>query len=112
MANRIEISLAADGSIALHLPLHTCRVQMTVEGVALLRHVLQANERRLGDDGNPTQWQLDQWLKSAEGRGALQLAGDRKRFADIKAKTEVGVRKIKPRGVPFNLDTINLEDLI
>lgn len=85
---------------------------MTVEGVALLRHVLQSREQgvdRLGSRGNPTQWDLDQWLKSAAGQGALQLAGDRKRFAKIKAATGVSVAVCKPT---FNLDDINMEDLL
>jgi hypothetical protein len=109
----IEISLAANGNINLHLPMHVAQVPMSVEGVALLRHVLQANTkgaRKVGEDGNPTQWQLDAWLKSPQGQGALQLAGERKRFAQIKAATDVQVRRT--RSVPINIEGMDLDDLL
>jgi hypothetical protein len=108
----IEISLAANGNLLLHLPLHKCQVPLSVAGLAVIRHVLQANAKgrtKLGQDGNPTQHNLDTWLKSPSGQGALQLAGDRKRFAEIKRATDVEVKRMNK--VPINLD-LDVMDLI
>lgn len=110
---RFEISLAADGNLNLHLPLHTVTVPLNEQGVALLRHILQANSRgatQLAEAGNPTQWQLDAWLKSPQGMGALQLAGDRKRHAAIKAATGVAI-KVRRAAGPALAD-IAIDDLL
>ena len=99
MAHRYEISLGADGRLLLHLPMHIVALPLGETGVALLRHILQSasdGQRGIGEAGNPTQHDINAWLRGPEGQAALQLAGDRKRRADIQARTGVIIRQAKP----------------
>lgn len=98
----IEISLAPNGNILLHLPRHEAQVPMNLAGLALLKHVLQgqaSGATKIGEQGNPTQWNLDQWLKSPVGQAALAKAQAEKRSAPAKPS------------VPISLD-MDLADLL
>ena len=81
----IEISLGADGNISLALPRHTVSIPLNLQGLALLRHILQANAvgpARVSEPGNPTQFDVDAFFKS--GAGAKMLVEKRKpRFSVV-----------------------------
>lgn len=107
----LEISLAADGNLLLHLPLHVVRLPLSQAGVALLRHILQGQAQgatRLCEQGNPTQFDVDAILKALPPK-PLQLAGDRKRWKDIRDKTDVEVRRRRHR--PSTIDILEGLDI-
>lgn len=59
---------------------------------------------------NPTQSIIDAILAGEKTQGALQLAGDRKRWSDVKSATGVQVRarRYDSRGVPENISLADL----
>lgn len=93
-ANSLSISLAPSGAIWLHLPHHTVELPATVAGLRVLQMVLQEHtaQSAIGQNGNPTQHQIHEWLTSPEGQRALQLAGDIRRRKEIQQRTGVVVR--------------------
>lgn len=107
----LQITLAPDGRFRLHFPSHFVDIAVTEAGGLLLASVIQhweQGETRVGSDGAPTQAQVLQALLGEGWGEEKQLAGDRKRWAEIKASTGVKIRVYDSKGRQKNL---SLEDI-
>jgi hypothetical protein len=95
----LGISLTADGHFRLHLPSHSVVIPCSADGAAILASTIRdwTEEARIAEKGAPTQHQINEALRGAQWGQVLQLAGARKRRAEIKAATGVTVRTPKRR---------------
>lgn len=78
-----EIRLNPTGDIELDLQGHWVTIPETLEGLRLLRHILihrQAGKARIGEEGAPTQWLIDKWLREDKARKQAEFE---KRLADL-----------------------------
>jgi hypothetical protein len=94
----LTISLTPDGSFNLHFPDgHSVIIPVTGQGAFILASTIRdwTETALIASKGNPTQHQITAALKGATWGPPLQLAGDRRRRADIKAATGVTVRGAK-----------------
>ncbi len=108
----LQISLAPDGRLRLIFPSsHRVDIAVSEAGALLLASVIQhyeQGETKIGSDGAPTQAQVLQALLGDGWGEEKQLAGDRKRWSEIKASTGVKIRVFDEKGRQKNL---SLEDI-
>lgn len=110
----LQITLAPDGRLRLIFPTHRIDLDLTRDGaVDLLLSIVQSFEigqTQVGSAGAPTQAQVISALLGTSWGEGKQLAGDRKRWSEIKSATGVVVKikKFDPKGKRQNL---SLEDI-
>lgn len=107
----LSISLAPDGRLRLIFPSHHVDITVGETGAFLLASVIQhyeMGETKVGSDGAPTQAQVLQSLLGDGWGEEKQLAGDRKRWSEIRASTGVKIRTFDEKGRQKNL---SLEDI-
>lgn len=76
----VSISLGADGNLILGIPspeiIHHLEVPCTEQGLRLIRKVLSARKRhgrtKISQEGNPTQWQVNAWLRAERAEAARE----------------------------------------
>jgi hypothetical protein len=91
----LAISLTAAGSFRLHFPDgHSVVIGTNPHCLPILVATIRdwTEEALIASKGSPIQAQINEALKGATWGPALQLAGARKRRAEIKAATGVTVR--------------------
>ena len=107
----LSISLTPSGSFRLHLPDgHSVVIEASPRGLSILAATIRdwTEYALIGEAANPTQHQIALALKGASWGEPLQLAGARKRRAEIKAATGVTVRAAKPLKRPLSLADLGL----
>ncbi len=114
MTDTLTVTLAPGGGLSIHSAHSQWTVPMTLQGLAIIRHVLQertrTTERRIGTPAVPVQSLVDAWMRGPAGRGPRQLAGDTKRRAEIRGATGVEVRQgKKTKSTGLNLDLANID---
>jgi hypothetical protein len=105
----LTISLTPDGSFRLHLPSHSVTIPCTEAGARILATTIRewqdAPAPRVATPSAPIQAQIDAMLKGPGWGDLLQLAGDRRRRAEIKAATGVTIKQGKK---PLSLADLGL----
>ena len=95
----LTISLTPNGSFRLHLTTHSVIIPATEAGIYLLATTIRdwqaLSTPAIATPGNPTQHQINEALRGASWGQVLQLAGHRRRRAEIKAATGITVRTAK-----------------
>src|SRR5688572_8101365 len=104
----VTISLAPSGAFVLGVPspevLHHIEVPANEAGIKMIRKILQARVRgegrKISQPANPTQWQVEQWLKA--DREANRVA---KLEAELqKEMAEDAKRKALFNGIAVEID--------
>jgi hypothetical protein len=105
----LSISLTANGSFHLHLPTHSITIPCSEAGAKILATTIRewqdALKPAVATPSAPIQAQIDAMLKGPGWGDLLQLAGAKKRRAEIKAATGVTVRAGKK---PLSLSDLGL----
>lgn len=105
----ITISLGANGAMQLAVPSpvkpHHIEIPFTEGGMKMLRKILSAHAkgegRKISQPANPTQWQVEQWLKADRlaneqakrerelAKEAAAVAERAELFADVDISVEI-----------------------